>query len=117
MIVNKGRIDDYEASITLPKSISERLIGSGALEAGLFLSYYDTGAMFPVAYNATSVDYAVTSVVAATFAGQELHNLEDDVIITFKLDLEVQSNVTCVSWDFTANGENTENSHVDCDSI
>lgn len=47
----------------------------------------------------------VTSVVAATFAGQELQNLEDDVIITFKLDFETTPNFTCVSWDFNANGE------------
>lgn len=113
MIVTKGRITDYEASITLPKSLSDRLSGSGRLDAGLFLSFYDSGAMFPLKYNSStltlnlnpssSVD--VSSVVAATFAGHELQNLQDDVIITFKFDFAVTPNLTCVSWDFDANGK------------
>lgn len=112
-IVNKGRITDYEASIMLPKSLSDRLLGSGRSDAGLFLSFYDSGAMFPLKYNSTTLglDLAptasldVSSVVAATFAGHELQNLQDDVIVTFKLGFMVTPNLTCASWDFGANGK------------
>lgn len=116
-IVTKGRITDYEASITLPKSISDRLTGRGRLEAGLFLSYYDTAAMFPLGHNTTQLPEGnlvsgshleLSSVVAATFAGEELQNLEDDVIITFRLEFETASNLTCVSWDFAADGKGSD---------
>lgn len=113
--MTKSRIADYEASITLPKSISDRLTGRGRLEAGLFLSYYDTAAMFPLSHNTTQLPEGnlashleLSSVVAATFAGEELHSLEDDVIITFKLEFETVSNLTCVSWDFAADGKDLD---------
>jgi hypothetical protein len=115
-IATRGRITNYEASITLPKSISDRLTGRGRLEAGLFLSYYDTASLFPERRNSTRSPeeeelaspsvLEVSSVVAATFVGEELQNLEDDVTIAFKLEADVTTNLTCVSWDFRADGEN-----------
>ena len=114
-IENKGRIEDYRASITFPTSLADHLAGNGLSEVGLFLSFYKTGALFPLKHNITQNDgdslLRVSSVVAATFAGQELQNLQDDVIITFKLDYETEPNVTCVSWDFNANGEEGKKTH------
>lgn len=46
-----------------------------------------------------------SAVVAASFAGQQLQNLRDDVIITIDLGVQNYSNISCVSWDFTANGK------------
>lgn len=82
----------------LPKSIEERLRGSA--ETGLFLSFYDSGLMFPLEDNDTDV----TAVVAASFAGRQLHDLKDNVIIKIKLGSRAYSNLTCVSWSFEANG-------------
>lgn len=109
VIVNGDRGSDYEASIALPKSITEQLTdSSNSLEAGLFLSYYDTGILFPLEpeVNETEKEHIVTtSVVAASFAGQQINNLTDDIIIKLKLGLDIYYNVTCVSWDFEANGK------------
>ena len=93
---------DYEASITLPKSIVQHI--SGSVEAGLLLNFYDSGIMFPRSSNNTEQVY-VSSVVAASFVGQHISNLKDNVLITIKLGVETFSNVSCVSWDFEANGE------------
>ncbi len=77
---------------------------TGPAKVGLFLAYYDSGVMFPLDYNETE-HTNTTSVVAASFAGLDLSNLRDDVIITFKLNDVDSSNVTCVSWDFEENGK------------
>lgn len=115
MILNENTDSDsdYETSITLPSSILEHF--TGGQDIGLVLTYYDSAILFPFELNATqkemeemeSVDIAhsITPVVAATFTGQDLRNLKDNVIITFTLELDSQPNVTCVSWDFGANGE------------
>lgn len=130
-VVTKGRITDYEASIVFPKSLSARLTGRGREEAGLFLSYYDTAALFPLKYNSSKDPATIldaSSVVAATFAGEELQNLNDDVIITFKLgiqertstagtgEFEPTANLTCVSWDFSANGKGALQESASCAS-
>ena len=46
----------------------------------------------------------VSAVVAASFVGEQLRNLTDDVLITINLGTSNYSNVTCVSWDFNALG-------------
>lgn len=101
----ESRVGDYKASITLPKSLSEYLTGS---EVGVFLSYYDSGNLFPLEANSSSFDadhyMRVSPVVAASFPNHELSGLRDSVIITLKLEVSDFSNVTCVSWDFQGNG-------------
>lgn len=63
--------------------------------------------MFPLEGNATEQEKYVTSVVSASFAGHSINNLNDDVIITLKLNSTNSYNVTCVYWDFEANGKDT----------
>lgn len=99
----EGRVSEYEASITFPKSLSEQLTSD---EAGLVLSYYDSGNLFPLEGNSTDLYTYITPVVAASFTNQDIDNLKDDVIITLKLDITSRANVSCVSWDFQANGKN-----------
>lgn len=113
MIVNGNADSDYEASITFPSSILEHF--TGEQDTGLVLTYYDSAILFPYELNATqqeleemeniAVTRSVSPVVAATFTGQDLHDLTHYVVIAFTLEQDSQPNVTCVSWDFGANGE------------
>lgn len=93
----------YEASITFPKSLSDHLTAD---KAGLVLSYYESGNLFPLG-NYTDMGMYVTPVVAASFANQVIDSLKDDVLITLRLNVTSKANVTCVSWDFEANGKQT----------
>lgn len=88
----------------LPRSIAGELEETSTV--GLFVSYYDSNAMFPLDYNDTEagVGMTVSAVMAASFAGKHLYDLPDDVIITINLGADNYTNVTCVSWDFEANG-------------
>ena len=106
---DRGRRGDYEASITFPKSLAEQLSGLSLEEVGLVLSYYSYPVMFPYTANDTDeqpeVTSEVTPVVSATFVGQQIKDLKDDIVITLKLDDESYEDVRCVSWSFEANGE------------
>ena len=112
-ILNEDTDSDYEASITFPSSIVEHF--TGGLDTGIVLTYYNSAVLFPFELNATQkemekmenviIQRSVSPVVAATFTGQDIHDLKDNVIVTFTLELDNQPNVTCVSWDFGANGE------------
>ena len=98
-----SRAGMHEASITFPSSLSELL--SGPADVGLALSYYSSPVLFPYSANDTEDQSNVTSVVSASFVGHDITNLEDDVIITLKLDDDNYEEVVCVSWDFQANGK------------
>ena len=49
----------------------------------------------------------ITSVVAASFAGEDIKDLKEDVVVTVRLadDITSTANITCVSWDFDENGK------------
>lgn len=93
-----------DSSVLLPHSIIGRI--EEASVARLFFSYYDSGVMFPLEKNRSDVGVGVkvSAVVAASFSGEKLYDLPDDVIITINLGTDNYTNVTCVSWDFDANG-------------
>lgn len=102
-----GKASDYQASITFPKSLSDHLTGE---EVGLVLSYYTSGTLFPLEANQTDEALVyVTSVVAASFTGEDIRDLEEGVTVTMRLADNITStaNVTCVSWNFDENGIET----------
>ncbi len=105
LIKNAKGLDKLGAAIELPSSIQKTLQGDG--DARLFLSYYSTGAMFPLEQDRIQKDgqrLEVSSVVAASLEGATVRNLTEDVFITFQLGHSNYSNVTCVSWDFSSSG-------------
>ena len=95
------RVTRYEASITFPRSLSAHLTMD---ETGLLLAYYESGNLFPLVGNDTAYT-RVTSVVAASFAGQDIEDLKEDVLVSMRLEASGTANITCVSWDFEANGK------------
>lgn len=106
LIKNARGLDKLGAAIELPSSVQKSLQGFD--EARLFLSYYSTGAMFPLDEDKMQTKgerVEVSSVVAASLDGEKIRNLTDDVLITFQLGMSNYSNVTCVSWDFSASGK------------
>lgn len=107
--ISNSKPEEYEASITFPSSLSERL--SGSEQSGLVLSYFSNPTMFPYGGNSydgvnnTEFEMEVTPVVSASFLGHEIKDLEDNIIITLALGSGNIEEVTCVSWSFEANGK------------
>ena len=92
------------SSIVLPKSIVSELNETSNIK--LFVSYYDTGTMFPLESVETEAENKknISSVIATSIVAENVHNLPDDIIININLRMFNYTNATCVSWNFTANG-------------
>ena len=102
---DSSKLSDYEASITFPNSLSGHLTRE---EAGLMLSYYTSGTLFPLVYNQTDETLVyITSVVAASFVNEDIQDLEEGVTVMLRLanNVTATANISCVSWNFDENGK------------
>ena len=79
-------INDPSAFIALPVSLFEEV---NTTDVGIFFTFYDTAALFPLRDNLLDNFTVGTSVIGATVAGEIFENLSDPIIIILQLSNEV----------------------------
>ena len=72
--------------ISLPRSLFDRI---NKTNVGLVFSQYKTPVLFPLTNDSKNVSEIVSSVVAASVAGENITNLSEPITILLQLDPEL----------------------------
>lgn len=94
VVTNKRRevSNDSPDSIMLPQSLFENLDNANA---SLFFTFYETAVLFPLGEGSQEGTAVGTGVIAASVAGRDIANLQENV--TILLQLENTVGYTCSS--------------------
>ena len=80
---------DQDVSISLPPSLFAKLDLMNTTEVGIGFTFYETAALFPLPEGSPSNLTIGSSVIGAFVAGQSFSDVQDPVIIYFRLTHQV----------------------------